>query len=111
MNRNEIIDLLSVAAAYDRRTIGEADILAWSESARRAGWVTAKAVDAIHEHYAQTSKWIMPGHVTERIRLASRQPAPADEVLALNAAPPASAERRAELMAQIRKLADQKGVQ
>ena len=27
MNRNDIIDLLSVAAAYDRRTIGEADIL------------------------------------------------------------------------------------
>ena len=108
MNRNDIIDLLSVAAAYDRRTIGEADILAWSEAARRATWDARKAVDAIHEHYAQTSKWIMPGHITEQIRIRSRQPAPAGEVLQLNPAPPATAERRAEVMAAVRMLADRK---
>ena len=110
MNRNQIIDLLTAASAYDRRTIGEGDVHAWSEAARRAGWTFERALDALHAHYAETSKWLMPGHITERMRLASRQPAPADEVLALDK-PVASPERRAELMAQIRQLADRKAMQ
>ncbi|MCF3939929.1 hypothetical protein [Gordonia tangerina] len=110
MNRNEVIDLLTAASAYDRRTIGEGDVVAWSEAAHRAGWTFPKALDALHEHYAKTSQWLMPGHITERLRLVSRQPAPVSDVLALDAAPPASAERRAELMAEIRKLADRKSV-
>lgn len=110
MNRNEVIDLLTAASAYDRRTIGEGDVHAWSEAARRAGWTFPRALDALHDHYAKTSQWLMPGHITERLRLAARQPAPAGEVLELDAAPPASAERRAELMAEIRKLADGKAM-
>lgn len=109
MNRNQIIDLLTAAAAYDRRTIGQGDIAAWSEAARRAGWTFDKALNALHEHYARSSQWLMPGHITEQIRVASRQPAAAEEVLALEKKP-ASAERRAELMAQIRKLADKKSI-
>ncbi|QMU19331.1 hypothetical protein [Gordonia rubripertincta] len=110
MNRNEVVDLLTAASAYDRRTIGEGDVRAWSEAATRAGWTFEKALDALHDHFASTSKWLMPGHITERIRLSTRQPAPANEVLSLSAAPPASAERRAELMAEIRKLADKKSI-
>ncbi|ATW60859.1 helicase loader [Gordonia phage Getalong] len=109
MNRNQIIDLLTAASAYDRRTIGEGDVVAWSEAARRAGWTFDKALNALHDHFASTSQWLMPGHITERLRLASRQPAPADQVLALDK-PVASPERRAELMAQIRKLADRKSI-
>lgn len=109
LDRDQIIDLLSVIAAYDRRSIGEGDIAAWSESARRAGWRFEDAVDAVHAHFADSSKWLMPGHVTERIRLARRQPAPAGEVLAL-AKPPASAERRAEFMAQLRTLVGKKSI-
>lgn len=111
MNRDQVIDLLTIAQAYDRRTVGQADIAAWSEAARRAGWTFNRAADAIHAHYADTSKWLMPGHVTERIRLSSKQPAPVDEALReLGAAPPASAERRAEVMAEVRKLADRKAM-
>ncbi len=109
MNRDQIIDLLTAAAAYDRRNVGEGDVHAWSEAARRAGWTFDKALNALHEHYATSSAWLMPGHITERIRLTSRQPAPADELLALERKP-ASAERRAEFMAQIRKLADRKSI-
>lgn len=109
MNRNQIIDLLTAASAYDRRTIGEGDVVAWSEAARRAGWKPDAALDALHEHYAKTSQWLMPGHITERLRLSSRQPAPVSAVLALESKP-ASAERRAELMAEIRKLADRKSI-
>ena len=109
MNRNEVVDLLTAASAYDRRTIGEGDVRAWSEAANRAGWTFEKALDALHDHFASTSKWLMPGHITERLRLQSRQPAPADQVLALETAP-ASPERRAALMAEIRKFADRKSI-
>ncbi|MBE7193765.1 MAG: hypothetical protein INR66_14935 [Gordonia polyisoprenivorans] len=109
MNRNEVIDLLTVASAYDRRTIGEGDVKAWGTAAERAHWVFVKAVDAIHDHYANTAQWLMPGHITERIRLASRQPAAADDVLALEQQP-ASEERRAEVMAMVRKIADNKSI-
>lgn len=113
ITKNQVLQLLRIAAAYDRRTIGEADVLAWSEAARRANWPNPDAAaDAIHAHYADTETWIMPGHVTKRIRAsASGHPSakPVAEVLEqLDSAPPASPERRAELMAEIRKLADRK---
>lgn len=109
LDRDQIIDLLSVIAAYDRRQVGEGDLAAWAEASRRAGWTFQAAVDAVHSHFADSSAWLMPGHVTERIRLQRRQPAPADEVLAL-AKPVASAERRAEFMAQLRDVVGKKSI-
>jgi hypothetical protein len=53
----------------------------------------------------------MPGHVTELVRAGKRQPAPVSEVLALGVAPPASPERRREVMAMVRELADKKSVE
>lgn len=112
MNRDEIIDLLTAASAYDRRSVGEADVAAWSEAANRAGWTFPRALDALHEHFATSTAWLMPGHVTQLIRARAARPSdtPVDEVLSLPSAPPASPERRAELMAKIRKLADRKAM-
>lgn len=112
MNRDEIIDLLTAASAYDRRSVGEADVAAWSEAASRANWTFTKALDALHEHFATSAAWLMPGHITQLIRTRSAHPSdtPVAEVLGLPSAPPASASRRAELMAQIRKLADKKSM-
>ena len=56
---------------------------------------------------------IQPGDVITAYRAAGGHPSarPAGEVIAeIGQAPPASAERRAELMAQIRKLADRKAM-
>lgn len=112
MTRDQIIDLLKVASAYDSRKPDSAQILAWSEAAGRAGWRFGNALNAIHEHYANSTDRIMPGHVTALIRATSARPSdtPVAEVLALPAAPPASAERRAELMAQVREIADRKAM-
>ena len=109
MNRDQIIRLLQVVQAYDNRTIDGITINAWATAAQIARWRPEAAEKAVHAHYATSTAWLMPGHVTEQIRLAARQPAPAEEVLALEKKP-ASPERRAELMAQIRKLADRKAM-
>ena len=111
MDRDEVIALLQVANGYDNRKIDGIAVAAWSESARRARWTLAEAVDAVHEHYANAPReYLMPGHVTERVRAARRHPAPMSEVRALDPPPPASPERRAEVMAMVRELANRKAV-
>lgn len=110
MERDEVVQLVQVIAAYDNRRIDELLIQTWSESARRARWTMAAATDAVHEHFARSTAWLMPGHVTEAIRTARRQPAPVDQVLELTGPPPASEERRAEVLALVRNLADRKAI-
>jgi hypothetical protein len=111
MNRDQVIELLQVAHAYDNRKIDAIMVAAWSESARRARWTAHEATEAVHEHFAHTpGTYLMPGHVTERVRASRRQPAPVAELRALDPAPPASAEKRAEVMRMIRELADKKSV-
>jgi hypothetical protein len=110
VTRDEIVELLQVVTAYDNRNLDTLIVATWSEAARRANWSREGALEAIHAHYAGSTAWIMPGHVTELLRAKSRQPASAAEVLQLDK-PVASPERRAELMAQIRQIADSKRVQ
>jgi hypothetical protein len=109
MNRDQVVQLLQVVTAYDNRKLDQVLVAAWNESATRGHWEFEPALNAVHDHYAGSTAWIMPGHVTERIKAKSRQPAPAAEVLELDK-PIASPERRAELMAEIRKIADRKAV-
>lgn len=78
---DDAIDLLTLAAAYDRRTIGQGDVHAWHDAATRAGWTRDAAFEAVKAHYATSTAWLMPGHVTDRIRADRRQPPPLREVL------------------------------
>lgn len=107
MQRDDVIALVQVIQAYDNRDVSELTLATWSKAAEVAHWRRTEAITAVHEHYATSTAWLMPGHVTERIRAARRQPAPASD-LALDRPPVASPERRAELMAQIRALAETK---
>lgn len=111
MTRDEVIDLLQTIHGYDNRKIDGISIAAFSESARRANWTFADAIDAVHDYYAFTPRgWIMPGDITERVRASRRQPAPVAELRAIGAPPPASPDRRAEVMRLVRRLADRKAV-
>jgi len=74
MNNGEVIDVLSVITAYDGRNAGAAELNVWAEAAKRGRWRFADAVDAVHEHYAESTAWLMPGHVTERIRRKRADP-------------------------------------
>lgn len=58
--------LLALAAAYDRRTIGEADAVAWADVL--ADLDVADCAQAIREHYTISTDWIMPAHVRRIVR-------------------------------------------
>lgn len=93
MTETEIRRLLAAAMAYDNRKPGEAAVMAWGEAAARAGWTFESALDAIHGHYSESTDFLMPGHVTVRIRKTRQLPGSVREVLALPSAPPAQPER------------------
>jgi hypothetical protein len=70
MNRTEAGVLLAVAAAFDSRTIGEADAMAWASALPDVAFDDAR--DAVIGHYADTTDRIMPAHVKARVRALRR---------------------------------------
>lgn len=89
MNETEIRHLLASVMAYDNRKPGQAAVLAWSEAAARARWTFTEALEAVHRHYAESTDFLMPGHITKLIRVKRRE---ASERLALPPSNPASDE-------------------
>jgi hypothetical protein len=71
MTPQEIIDLLTIAAAWDNRKANEAAVHAWLDSATRARWTFPEAAEAIKDYYTNTrdeKPWVMPSHITAFIR-------------------------------------------
>lgn len=68
MDRDQMINLMSVITAYDNRDAGRANILVWAEAARRGRWTYTEAEDAVHQHYLVTTDFLMPAHIGNRIR-------------------------------------------
>lgn len=102
MTDNQIVDLLSVVTAFDNRNAGRATVLAWAEVAEISRWTYAEAEQAVHQHFAESTEYLMPAHITQRIRVAQQaaRKALGDEARkALPAASPASEETRAAAMA------------
>lgn len=66
MTPEEVIDLLTTAAAYDRRTVGEADVIAWHRAVGDLDFLDAQ--DAVIAHYTQTTDWLMPAHVIKGVK-------------------------------------------
>lgn len=63
MTPAEVIDLLTLAAAYDRRTVGQSDVEAWGAMATKCGWVAAQARRAVLEHFDRSDRPVMPSHI------------------------------------------------
>jgi hypothetical protein len=103
MNEQEVRAVLATAMAYDNRKPGEANVAAWMEAADRGRWTFGAALDAVHEHYATSTQFLMPGHITAAVRARMRIPAPASEAVAqIEAAAPAEEEARKRWTAIIR---------
>jgi hypothetical protein len=68
VNRNEVIDLLTLIASYDRRTAGNADVAAWKLAVGDLDFADAQA--AAVEHYRESADWITPAHVRKLVRAA-----------------------------------------
>jgi hypothetical protein len=71
MNRDDIIDLLTVIQAVTNRTVGEADVNLWydfiGDLDREA------AMRAVRDHFRErTGVWLEPGFVSQRVRDAHR---------------------------------------
>jgi hypothetical protein len=66
MTIEETIDVLAGAAAFDRRTVGEADAIAWHATIGDLRFDDCQA--AVIAHYRETSDWLMPAHVRQRVR-------------------------------------------
>jgi len=74
MNRAEAATLLAITASFDRRTVGDADVIAWAAALELFPF--AECRDAVVEHYTNSTEWLMPAHVTAIVR-AHRALAPA----------------------------------
>lgn len=111
MTRNEILDLLSAVTAYDNREPTEALLAAWSAAAQIARWTFVEALAAVHHHYATSTDYLMPGHVTHWIR-AHRPPAAVAEPDGPQQLeqPPASDETRRRVMELVREIAARRAI-
>ena len=71
----EVRSLLAVVMAYDNRKPGEANVTAWLEQGVRCRWTYDEAREAVHAHFASSTDFLMPAHITAHIRAErSRQP-------------------------------------
>lgn len=66
MTPEEVIDLLTTAAAYDRRKVGEADVLAWHAAVGDLDYLDSQ--NAVIGHYTESTEWLMPAHVRKRVK-------------------------------------------
>lgn len=77
ITRNEVVDLLALAATFDRRKAGDLDVTAWHLVAQQHRWTAPAAQRAIVEHYGAGAdrQRIEPNAITDRIRSIRRQAA------------------------------------
>lgn len=65
MTRDQVIDLLTVIAVGDRRTVGEADVILWGECVGDLEFGDAR--DAVVAHFRESTAWLTPAHVRARV--------------------------------------------
>ncbi|MFB6846234.1 hypothetical protein ACFCXS_15415 [Streptomyces sp. NPDC056373] len=65
MTPADAAELLTLCAAFDRRTVGEADARAWA-AALNSVPLDDDARAAVARHYAETDRWITPAHVLQQ---------------------------------------------
>lgn len=96
----EVRQLLAIAMTYDHRKPGEATVMAWLEAAQRARWTFPEAREAVLDHFANSTDYLMPGHVTAAIRAVRRQP-PTRAQLPASPTSPAHPDRIREIMREL----------
>lgn len=70
MNLEETAELLAFCAAFDARTVGNADVIAWNGT---VGWVSlGDARTAVAEHYTRETDFIKPAHVIAIVKRVRR---------------------------------------
>lgn len=71
MNHDDVIDVLSTIAAVDRRTVGEADVMLWTEILDTIP--KDLALQAVIAHFREKpGVWLEPGHIYTRVKAMQR---------------------------------------
>lgn len=65
MNKAETARVLGKAAAFDRRTVGEAEVRAWHEALSDVDYTDA--LDAVTLHYTNSTDFVMPMHIRQNV--------------------------------------------
>lgn len=65
MNPSDVVELLSVAAAFDQRTVGEFDVGAWHAAIGDLDLADART--ALVDHYRTRRERVMPADIRERV--------------------------------------------
>lgn len=65
MTPSQTAELLGFAAAFDRRTVGKADALAWHTILADIDFTAAR--EAVAAHYAAETRWIMPADIRQHV--------------------------------------------
>lgn len=71
MTKTETAQLLTLVAAFDRRTLGEADVEAWHLIV--ADLEPNDCMEAVRGHYMTETRWLMPADVRTRALAAQRR--------------------------------------
>jgi hypothetical protein len=77
--------LLALAAAFDRRTIGEYDAMAWADALD--GLAMDECAEAIRDHYRHSTMWLMPAHIRAHVDRVRRDETERRHALALRLPP------------------------
>jgi|HubBroStandDraft_3_1064219.scaffolds.fasta_scaffold69173_1 hypothetical protein len=66
MNRDDVIDLLTIVSAADNRQVTAPDIVVWHEHLER--YERDECLDAIMSHQRESTEYLQPAHVIQRVR-------------------------------------------
>src|SRR5574342_891270 len=67
----EVSRVLAKAAAFDRRTVGEVEVLAWLEAIGDLD--VGDALAAVTAHYRDSHDWLTPSHIRTLVTVADRE--------------------------------------
>lgn len=73
MSREQIIQLLQIVTSYDSRKPSHAMVGSWLDAAQRGLWSYEDAVEAVREHFAHSTEYLMPGHITKKVAVMVRE--------------------------------------
>lgn len=107
MTPAEAAELLTIAAAFDRRTISEPDAIAWAKAL--TGLNQRDCAAAIAAHFAESNDYLMPAHVragVKRIRDARIRAVPSSELEPADVDPDDPVAYRAAKLRLVKAIAD-----
>lgn len=71
MTPTDTAKVLAKIASYDRRTVGDTDILAWHEALNDLD--ARDALDAVTAHYRAETRWLMPADIRHHAETAANR--------------------------------------